>query len=249
MAAGARRGGGLLLLVRRGGFAVWFRLKSGGNEVGQNTVLRETHFERSLVAMPTTLAQAKGGTRRFAVSIRIMLVIAALSLVLTQASARDRPHYLFVLPEGYVGWVQIIFNDPQAPPLPTWKEKVIVEVPESGIIRTSAFRVHSSLAPDEFYYDKASSFGSSRKHLVPSSYVAPGIDHAGFGVMDTGGKGQGYSWFIFLGPPEVRASVPLADWNKVVDDHRKLYGNSKVSAPDPFPTPGRMEKLRYVPQK
>jgi hypothetical protein len=217
--------------------------------VSQNAVLRESRFERSLVAMPQTLVQANGATRRFAVKSRIILVIAVLSLAVSQASARERPRYLFVLPEGYVGWVQIIFNDPQAPPLRTRKEKVIVEVPESGIVRTSALRVHSSLAPDEFYYEKASSFESLQKHLVPSSYVVPGIDHAGFGVMDTGGKGKGYSWFIFFGPPELRASVPLADWDKVVEDHRKLYGNSRVSAPDPYPIPGRMERFHDVPQK
>jgi hypothetical protein len=41
--------------------------------------------------------------------------------------------------------------------------------------------------------------------------------------MDTGGKGHGYSWFVFIGPPQLRAKVPLADWNKVVEEYSKTH--------------------------
>ena len=142
-------------------------------------------------------------------------MLAGLSLAFTQASAPERPHYLFVLPDGYVGWVQIIFNDPLAPPLSTQKEKVVLMVPESGIVRTSALRAHSSQAPDEFYYQKTSVSGSLQRHHLPGSYVAYGIDHAGFGAINTGRKGRGYSWFLFVGPPELRSSMSLANWNKM----------------------------------
>jgi len=159
------------------------------------------------------------------------------------SAVRDKhPHYVFKLPNGYVGWVQIIFNDPQAPPLSVENGGVVVDVPESGTVRTSNLRIHSSLAPDEFYYKGSAFAGASQNHLVPTNYFLLGIDHGGFGAMDTGGKGPGYSWFLFIGQPELRAKVPFANWNKVVEDYRKSHGGkARIEFSGSYPTPGRME--------
>jgi hypothetical protein len=152
------------------------------------------------------------------------------------------PHYTFVLPDKYVGWIQIIFNDPLASPLPLRRDKGHeIEVPESGIARTSDIRVVDSKSKDEFWYHSLPSNGKAEVFPVPSEYVMPGFSHGGFDVMDTGGKGPGYSWFIFVGPPELRTKVPLADWDKVVGEYSKTHGGRKrIEAADPYPTPGRM---------
>lgn len=152
------------------------------------------------------------------------------------------PHYTCILPDRYVGWVQIIFNDQQASPLPLWRDKGYeIEVPESGIARTSDIRVEDSKSNDEFCYRSRPSNGKAEVSPVPSEYVIPGVSHGGFDVMDTGGKGPGSSWFIFIGPPELRTKVPLADWDKVVEEYSKTHGGRKrIEAPDPYPTPGRM---------
>jgi hypothetical protein len=151
------------------------------------------------------------------------------------------PHYTFMLPDGYVGWIQIIFNDPQAEVLSWRGNSVFINIPDSGISRTSALRVHSESAEDEFYYRVLLPDGNVKVTHIPSDYVLSGSSHGGFGVMDTGGKGRGYSWFIFIGPPSLRATVPLADWDKVVEEHRRTHqGNARVEAPDPYPTPGRL---------
>jgi hypothetical protein len=153
------------------------------------------------------------------------------------------PHYTFILPDGYVGWVQVIFNDPNASPLPWKGGGYEIEVPESGIPRTSDILVRDSnpKRKDEFYYRSALPNGNAELRPVPSEYVMPGELHSGFDVMDTGGKGRGYSWFIFIGPPEVRARVPLADWDKVVASHETPDGRfTRISITDTYPTPGRM---------
>ncbi len=76
----------------------------------------------------------------------------------------------------------------------------------------------------------------------------PGFSHGGFGMMDTDGKGRGYSWFIFIGPPELRAKVPLADWDKVVEDYAKTHGGTKrVEFSGPYPVPGRMSVSPSLP--
>jgi hypothetical protein len=171
--------------------------------------------------------------------------LAALFLIVSVApewALAESPHYTFILSDKYVGWVQIIFNDPQASPLPLRKNKGFeIDVPESGIVRTSDIRVHDSKSKDEFCYYSLPSNGKAAVFPVPSEYVKPGVSHGGFGVMGTGGKGPGYSWFIFIGPPELRSRVPLADWDKVVEEYSKTHGGRKrVDAPHPYPTPGRM---------
>jgi hypothetical protein len=152
------------------------------------------------------------------------------------------PHYTSILPDKYVGWVQIIFNDPQAPRLRFRKDKGYeITIPESGVARTSDWRVHAGRPKDEFYYRLVLPGGTADVRLVPSGYVMSGDSHGGFGVMDTGGKGPGYSWFIFIGPPELRAGVPLADWDKVVEEYSKTHaGQTKIPAADTYPEPGRM---------
>src|SRR5580658_8598227 len=155
------------------------------------------------------------------------------------------PHYTFILPYKYVGWVQIIFNDPQASPLPLRKDKGYeIEVPESGMARTSHLRVHDFRRKDEFYYRSVLLDRKVGFIPVPSEYVMPGDSHGGFGVMDTGGKGPGYSWFIFIGPRDLRAKVPLADWGKVVEEYSKTHGGrTRIESSEPYPNPGRMPSV------
>jgi len=161
--------------------------------------------------------------------------LIAFLAVLIPVHSRAKPHYTFVLPDGYVGWVQIVFNDPQASSLPVQKDQGrVIEVPDSGISRTSDLRVHDSKVKDEFYYRYVPPNGSVQFRAVPSENVLPGIDHGGFGVADTGGRGPGYSWFVFIGAPEIRAQIPWADITKVPGYGRKLM------APDVYPTPGRL---------
>ena len=178
---------------------------------------------------------------RNSIRIRCMGVLLLIVFLATHWVWAKSPHYTFILPDKYVGWVQIVFNDPQALHLPLKNGGYEIDVPESGIPRTSDLRVHDFRRKDEFYYRSLLPSGKLELRPLPSEYVMLDVDsHGGFGVMDTGGKGRGYSWFIFIGPPEVRAEVPLADWDKVVASWRKLHGNSRVTASDPYPTPGRM---------
>lgn len=176
---------------------------------------------------------------RWGVAATLLAMIAALP----QQSSGKSPHghYTFILPDKYVGWIQVIFNDPTAPRLP-WKDGgYVIEVPESGIPRTSDIRIDDINARDEFCYRFLLPEGTAGVRPVPPGYVLPGFSHGGFGMMDTDGKGPGYSWFIFIGPPELRVKVPFADWDKVVEDYQKAHGGkSRIEWSGPYPKPGRM---------
>jgi hypothetical protein len=168
--------------------------------------------------------------------------LLALLVALGPIDGRPKPHYTFILPEGYVGWVQVVFNDPEAARLPIRRDAGReIDVPESGMPRTSDLRNHDSRAQDEFYYRSVGANGKTVIHRVPPEYVIPGEGDGGFGVMDTGDRGPGYSWFLFIGPPEVRERVPLADSRKVIAAHTSSDGHfTRIMATVPYPTPGRM---------
>ena len=157
---------------------------------------------------------------------------------------RSRPHYRFILPDGYIGWIQVVFNDPDALSLYWKKNAYQIEVPESGIPRTSDARVNDVKAKDEFLYKIVRPNGRTELVPIPGDYTIRNFNHGGFGIMDTGGKGKGSSWFIFIGSPEMRSKVPLADWDKVVEDYEKTHPRGQhVIAPEIYPVPGRMKSL------
>jgi hypothetical protein len=174
---------------------------------------------------------------------KLAICLMALLALLIPIYGRVKPHYTFILQDQYVGWVQIVFNDPGASPLPLRKDGGYeIDVPESGIPRTSDILVLDFKKKDEFYYRSPLPNGKAELRPVPSEYVMPGVLHGGFDVMGTGGRGPGGgSWFLFIGAPEVRATVPLADSEKVVAAHRTADGHfTRIMATEPYPTPGRM---------
>jgi len=173
---------------------------------------------------------------------RGVLLAVLVAIALQAATARHkRPRYIFVFPDGYLGWVQIVFNDPAAAPLPMKDGGYVIDIPESGLTRTTDIRVEDFKSQDEFYYHSSPTAGTQELRKVPNENVLPGVSHGGFDVMDTGGRGKGSSWFVFVGPPSIRAKVPLADWDKEVEAWRKVHGNVRVAAPDLYPSPGRMQ--------
>src|SRR5579862_8419695 len=100
----------------------------------------------------------------------LLLIIATCALH-SPAKPSKYPHYTFTLPDGYIGWVQIIFNDPQAEHLPWRGNGCEISIPDSGISRTSALRMHSDRAEDEFYYRVPLPDGNVKLAPIPSDYV------------------------------------------------------------------------------
>jgi hypothetical protein len=160
-------------------------------------------------------------------------------LVLTFAShAFAKPHYTFVLPEGYVGWIEVVFGDPDAPNLTVQGNACIIEVSESGIVRTRDVRWFDLRPSDEFLYRRSNADGSSRLVPVPHSYFLKTADDGGFQTSIKEQRGAG--WFIFVGPSEIRAGVRYANIDRDSRLHMKEFGTPELGRPDPLPVPGRM---------
>jgi len=172
--------------------------------------------------------------------VRIAVFSPIVLAILVPVYGRAKPHYKFVLPDGYIGWIQVIFNDPHTSALPIQKDGArVIEVSESGITRTSDIRVLDYKGHDEFFYRVPGASRETELRSMPSDYILASVAHGGLDIMDTGGKGPGYSWFIFIGPPVIRAQIPWADITKVLGYGRKLM------APDVYPTPRRLAGGRH----
>lgn len=113
---------------------------------------------------------------------------------------RQAPHYVFVLPDGYIGWVRIMFTVDDMPSLVTENGILTVEFDDSGIVKTRDAHMIVPGKYDKFFYRKG---GTKKQTLVsiPTEYVdMRGIYHGGF----TATRDGGVSWFFFIGPSNLR---------------------------------------------
>jgi hypothetical protein len=169
-----------------------------------------------------------------------ILAVALLAFLAPADAICEKDHYEFILPDHYVGWVQVIFNDHEAPFQSHVGKAWFITVSEDGIFRTRSIRVMDLKPADTFFYRIALPDGSSRLEAVPKNYVLKEVNDGGFDVAGTNGKGIGRSWYVFIGPPELRSKTRFADWSKEVDSRMRMYGTADLGPPDPLPIPGRI---------
>jgi hypothetical protein len=62
-----------------------------------------------------------------------------------------RPPSRFLIPSGYVGWVRVTYQIPNAPPLPREGKYLLVKVDRDGSLQTST-DLPSGWARDQFFY-------------------------------------------------------------------------------------------------
>ncbi len=169
-----------------------------------------------------------------------LLAVVLLAFLAPANAVCEKDHYEFILPDRYVGWVQVIFNDHEAPFQSHVGKAWLITVSEDGIFRTRSIRVLDLKPADTFFYRIALPDGSFRLKAVPQNYVLKGENDGGFDVAGTNGRGIGSSWYVFIGPPELRSKTRLADWSKEVEYRIKTHGTAETGPPDPLPTPGRI---------
>jgi hypothetical protein len=159
------------------------------------------------------------------------------------------PHYVFILPDGYVGWIQVIFSSPNAPEPPLVNNGLVLRIDNSGVFRTRMIGSGFTGSRDEFFYSKMDAQGKETLAPVPSNYVCTeysGMDfcydsdslsdgftvgRANLGHPNDGTPGD--SWFLFVGPPDLRKkyAVPV---------HLAPGEKYHIDVPKDDPTPGRI---------
>ena len=160
------------------------------------------------------------------------------------------PHYEFVLPDGYIGWVQIIFQSPDISAPPFAINKFTIRLDDSGIYKTGMLHNYFTGSHDVFFYRRADENGKERLVPVPAEYVCAqesGLDTCwskgdlrdGFtvGRITAGKPGSskdGNSWFFFVGPSEMRKKYAV---HAIYKPGTKVW----MDHPENDPTPRRIK--------
>jgi hypothetical protein len=180
------------------------------------------------------------------------LLSTALLLLSTFAhgQASEFPHYAFLLPDGYIGWVHIVFNVQGAPEAKVEGNRIYLPIDESGSYKTSMI---SSNFPthDEFLYRRKDTKGKETLIPVPADYFCneySGIDSCfdddspktdSFSVgRGTVGKSEksftGMGWFLFVGQKPLREKYAK-------QKHFASGEKYQVDVPAEDPIPGRIK--------
>jgi hypothetical protein len=169
------------------------------------------------------------------------------------AHAAKLPHYIFILPDGYTGWIQVIFDSPGSAPLVLEHDNAVLKIKDDGVIRLPIPGHVFVGSHDDFFYERTDAKGKAVRVLVPSDYVcteSSGMDSCynskgdlsdGFTVgRATIGKPSdgtpGNSWWLFVGPPDLRKK-----WARPITRNSDPKWPYQIDVPANDPTPGRIK--------
>lgn len=122
----------------------------------------------------------------------------------------------FLIPEGYVGWVEIKYDQSNEPALKTVSGKYVCRIPASGFLKTSS-PLEGGWANDEYFYYAE---GGSTHALRNTGWGGGGMIWAGATQLDQTPNGslskEAKIYFFFVGTEEqYRHAAPLSEGHPV----------------------------------
>ncbi len=142
----------------------------------------------------------------------VLALLFSLSVASFSTSARDQQpeHYRFLMPEGYVGWIRVDFEIPDAPPLPIEGGFYVVRFSETGRFQTSSRDIPQGGWVDQaqfLYYSTETPYllrlktaGPTELRMVHGQFMGPG----------EGPVPKPYQYY-FIGPKDVFDRVQASD--------------------------------------
>ena len=175
-----------------------------------------------LALLRSPLPVVKKPTRTFGLAVCAVATVAFFASIGLKA---ESPHYVFVLPDRYTGWIQVIFESPGAPKIEPDHGRFVLRVDKSGVVKTSSTESYVvGGSHDEFVYGREDVKDKEVLSAVPANYYCgekSGIDSC-YGADGTttdgltvGRRTRGAPTMALpathgsclLGPPELRAKM------------------------------------------
>ena len=120
-------------------------------------------------------------------SVVLIVLYVALFGGCADADGKRSP-YRYLIPDGYVGWVEMKFGIADAPELPVHEGFRIAKFPPAGVLKTSS-KLQNGWAKDEYYYYKADA-----KEKLSEGYQTGLINGGATGLR--GGDSHQSLWFF-----------------------------------------------------
>jgi len=120
-------------------------------------------------------------------SIRVFLLLVLLSGCI--GSDSKRAPYRYLIPGGYVGWVEIRFGVLDAPELPVQEGFRVARFSKEGTLNTSS-RLQDGWAKDEYYY-----YAGDTQQKLSDGYQT-GMINAGSTGLRGGDSHQSLRFFV-----------------------------------------------------
>ncbi|MEK3876483.1 DUF6843 domain-containing protein [Paenibacillus sp. FSL M7-0420] len=83
---------------------------------------------------------------------KLLLLFVPLVLLLASCNSNKSKLNTYLIPNNYVGWVQIIYNQEGFNAIKQDHGRNIFTIPESGVLKTSTPDVEYGISFEEFYY-------------------------------------------------------------------------------------------------
>jgi len=115
----------------------------------------------------------------------LLLTLMALPMGWCGQKQEQRPAVKYLIPDGYVGWVKINFQVPNAPELPVENGQYLVRIPETGVFKTAS-QIEYGWAKDQYCY-----YAAQCKHdLKVTGWGGGGMIWGNFNGQDFNGNHQ-----------------------------------------------------------
>src|SRR5262245_53191320 len=84
--------------------------------------------------------------------IPALLLSLSIGSLSGSGQTQRRLPYLFLIPEGYVGWIRVDFEVPGAPALPVEANFYTLKIPDTGRLQTSSRDIQEGWVDSFVYY-------------------------------------------------------------------------------------------------
>ncbi|WP_046215922.1 DUF6843 domain-containing protein [Paenibacillus wulumuqiensis] len=143
------------------------------------------------------------------------ILLAALSLItiiiLTMIFTNSRRASVYLIPENYRGWVQIIYNQQSYPPIDTSLTKATFSIGSYGVLRTSTPEVSEGIAEDQYYWVDA----QGERTPIDTQKLIHGKSVRSSGTDGTEQDSETVAEEFFVGTEEVYKQTPAPS----LEDH------------------------------
>ncbi len=94
----------------------------------------------------------KGLKRAYKIYLIVFAVVVIAAIAIGTIGMNKQKSHIYVMPSGYTGWVEVVYNQKDSPALPKEGKALLHIIPQDGVLKTSSAPTDGGMT---FYYADA----------------------------------------------------------------------------------------------